>query len=308
MDCGVPLFGVEALRLAHSRPDDLAQARLAETNPDSCSSSRSGGELSFERHTISPKRERLASARTRGGLRYIVVGVAQARKPFFRARDMLAQAGSDSLKLEFASLAGALMVCLACYALPWLEGEQLGGELRYPPQVQASAESDQILEGEQLGGELRYPPQVQASAESDQILEGEQLGGELRYPPQVQASAESDQIKPPGGSFPTARRHIRFAVLFLFWYDPPGGYEFLPGDATLFAFYFRDFVNKEGGRCSRYEQAWFVQVLMLRLAASKTPPGDSVVLEEIWMDMIMHEKVWGKYSKSNGSRVLVMTV
>ena len=49
--------------------------------------------------------------------------------------------------------------------------------------------------------------------------------------------------KPPGGSFPTARRHIRFAVLFLFWYDPPGGYEFLPGDATLFAFYFRDFVN-----------------------------------------------------------------
>ncbi|QCE03353.1 hypothetical protein DEO72_LG8g1377 [Vigna unguiculata] len=98
--------------------------------------------------------------------------------------------------------------------------------------------------------------------------------------------------KPPGGSFPTARRHIRFAVLFLFWYDPPGGYEFLPGDATLFAFYFRDFVN----------------VLMLRLAASKTPPGDSVVLEEIWMDMIMHEKVWGKYSKSNGSRVLVMTV
>ncbi|QCE06235.1 hypothetical protein DEO72_LG9g1246 [Vigna unguiculata] len=125
--------------------------------------------------------------------------------------------------------------------------------------------------------------------------------------------------KPPGGSFPTARRHIRFAVLFLFWYDPPGGYEFLPGDATLFAFYFRDFVN----------------VLMLRLAASKTPPGDSVVrgsaasfleieteggfgvcevydnskrdevLEEIWMDMIMHEKVWGKYSKSNGSRVLL---
>jgi len=89
-----------------TRPDDLAQARLAETNPDSCSSSRSGGELSFERHTISPKRERLASARTRGGLRYIVVGVAQARKPFFRARDMLAQAGSDSLKLEFASLAG----------------------------------------------------------------------------------------------------------------------------------------------------------------------------------------------------------
>ena len=25
--------------------------------------------------------------------------------------------------------------------------------------------------------------------------------------------------------------------------DPPGGYDFLPGDATLFAFYFRDFVN-----------------------------------------------------------------
>ena len=49
--------------------------------------------------------------------------------------------------------------------------------------------------------------------------------------------------KPPGGSFPTTRRHIRFAVLFLFWYDLPGGYEFLPGDATLFAFYFRDFVN-----------------------------------------------------------------
>jgi len=47
--------------------------------------------------------------------------------------------------------------------------------------------------------------------------------------------------KSPGGSSPTARRHIRFAVLFLFWYDPPDGYEFLPGDATLFAFYFRGF-------------------------------------------------------------------
>ncbi|QCE10226.1 hypothetical protein DEO72_LG10g1454 [Vigna unguiculata] len=60
--------------------------------------------------------------------------------------------------------------------------------------------------------------------------------------------------KPPGGSFPTARRHIRFAVLFLFWYDLPGGYEFLPGDATLFAFYFRDFVNKlrEDLECVRF--------------------------------------------------------
>jgi len=47
--------------------------------------------------------------------------------------------------------------------------------------------------------------------------------------------------KPSGGSSSTARRHIRFAVLFLFWHDPPGGDEFLPGGATLFAFYFHGF-------------------------------------------------------------------
>jgi len=46
--------------------------------------------------------------------------------------------------------------------------------------------------------------------------------------------------KPPGGSSRTARRLIRFVVLFLFWHDPPGGDEFLPGGATLFAFYLRD--------------------------------------------------------------------
>jgi len=47
--------------------------------------------------------------------------------------------------------------------------------------------------------------------------------------------------KPPGSSSPTARRHIRFVVLFLFWHDPPGRDEFLPGGATLFVFYFGGF-------------------------------------------------------------------
>jgi len=39
----------------------LAQARLAETDPDSRSSSRSRGELSFERDTISLRLERRSS-------------------------------------------------------------------------------------------------------------------------------------------------------------------------------------------------------------------------------------------------------
>jgi len=47
--------------------------------------------------------------------------------------------------------------------------------------------------------------------------------------------------KLPGGSFPTARRHIKFVLLFMFWHDPPGGDEFLPGGATLLAFDFRGF-------------------------------------------------------------------
>jgi len=38
----------------------LAQARLAKTGPNSHSSSRSGGELSFKRDTISLRRERRA--------------------------------------------------------------------------------------------------------------------------------------------------------------------------------------------------------------------------------------------------------
>jgi len=48
--------------------------------------------------------------------------------------------------------------------------------------------------------------------------------------------------KQPGGSSPSARRHIRFVLLFLFWHDPPGGDEFLTGGATLFAFYFGGFL------------------------------------------------------------------
>jgi len=41
--------------------------------------------------------------------------------------------------------------------------------------------------------------------------------------------------KPPGGSIPTARRHIRDECGFLFWFESPGGDEFLPGGATPFA-------------------------------------------------------------------------
>jgi len=42
--------------------------------------------------------------------------------------------------------------------------------------------------------------------------------------------------KPPGGSILTARRRISGELLFLFWHEPPGGDEFLPGGATLLAF------------------------------------------------------------------------
>jgi len=34
---------------------------------------------------------------------------------------------------------------------------------------------------------------------------------------------------------------------------------------------------KKGRICRRYEEAWFVQALLLRLAASKAPPGPGVV-------------------------------
>ncbi|QCE04036.1 hypothetical protein DEO72_LG8g2069 [Vigna unguiculata] len=91
-------------------------------------------------------------------------------------------------------------------------------------------------------------------------------------------------------------------VLFLFWHEPPGGDEFLPGGATLlrsvlvncnadcvlinwiieicmFSFY-RVFGwakinrNSEYGNVLGVEETWFVQALLLRLAASKVPPGD----------------------------------
>ena len=49
--------------------------------------------------------------------------------------------------------------------------------------------------------------------------------------------------KPPGGSIPTARRHIRDECLFLFWFEPPGGDEFLPGGATPFAVFVDVYCN-----------------------------------------------------------------
>ena len=42
--------------------------------------------------------------------------------------------------------------------------------------------------------------------------------------------------KPPGGLIPTARRLIRDERMFLFWFESPGGNEFLPGGATLIVF------------------------------------------------------------------------
>ena len=42
--------------------------------------------------------------------------------------------------------------------------------------------------------------------------------------------------KPPGGLIPTARRLIRDERVFLFWFESPGGDEFLPGGATLIVF------------------------------------------------------------------------
>ena len=42
--------------------------------------------------------------------------------------------------------------------------------------------------------------------------------------------------KPPGGLIPTARRLIRYERVFLFWFESPGGDEFLPGGATLIVF------------------------------------------------------------------------
>jgi len=41
--------------------------------------------------------------------------------------------------------------------------------------------------------------------------------------------------KPLDGSIPTATRHINDEFLFLFWFEPPGGDEFLPSGATPFA-------------------------------------------------------------------------
>jgi len=42
--------------------------------------------------------------------------------------------------------------------------------------------------------------------------------------------------KPPGGLILTARRLIRGERMFLFWFESPGGDEFLPGGATLVVF------------------------------------------------------------------------
>jgi len=48
--------------------------------------------------------------------------------------------------------------------------------------------------------------------------------------------------KPPGGLIPTARRLIRGGRMFLFWFESPGGDEFLPGGATLVAFWLMVFM------------------------------------------------------------------
>ena len=42
--------------------------------------------------------------------------------------------------------------------------------------------------------------------------------------------------KPPGDLIPTAKRLISGEQLVLFWVELPGNDEFLPSDATLFAF------------------------------------------------------------------------
>jgi len=42
--------------------------------------------------------------------------------------------------------------------------------------------------------------------------------------------------KPPGGLIPTARRLIRDERVFLFWFESPGGDEFLLGGAISIVF------------------------------------------------------------------------
>ncbi|QCD79178.1 hypothetical protein DEO72_LG1g2817 [Vigna unguiculata] len=98
--------------------------------------------------------------------------------------------------------------------------------------------------------------------------------------------------------------HQRWS-LFLFWLELPGSDEFLPDGTTLFVFclvvlmlfvwesiWFPKLMcvasieylvglksieiwEKGVEICRRYEEAWFMQALIPRLAASKAPPGDS---------------------------------
>ncbi|QCE05869.1 hypothetical protein DEO72_LG9g877 [Vigna unguiculata] len=76
----------------------------------------------------------------------------------------------------------------------------------------------------------------------------------------------------------------QISVLFLIWHEPLGGDEFLLGGATLLRSILVSCnavcvlinwiieIGVESVTC--VEEAWFVQALLLRLAASKAPPGD----------------------------------
>jgi len=91
----------------HSRPGDQASPRrnLQRQTP---TRARALAQAESFRLSETPSRsgERGSPKRGRVGFEVCAVGVAQARKSFFWARDMLAQASSDSLKRESASLAG----------------------------------------------------------------------------------------------------------------------------------------------------------------------------------------------------------
>jgi len=41
------------------------------------------------------------------------------------------------------------------------------------------------------------------------------------------------EVRPPGGTFPTARRRMLFTLFWVFLDELPGGDEFPPGDAGL---------------------------------------------------------------------------